>query len=296
MNSKKFLGWAYLFITIFFFSTIEVATKPFLNIFNPFQITFLRFFIGGLFILLYLFLTKQIKNFQFSFKNLMLMCFIGSLNSLLSMSLLQFSIKFSNASTAAILISANPIFVLILASIILNEKITLKKIISLIVGIIGIIIILLSNNTGDSYLGLLFGLLSTFSFAFYTVMVKRYLSNIPSNIFVAFSFLMSSIPFYIVLKILKIPVFEFNGNFQIYLMLFYISIFVTGIAYITFFKALTILDASLGSFSFLLKPVISTILAYYFLNEVPNKLKLIGTIFVVLSVGILALKFQQKNN
>lgn len=293
MLSKKLLGWLYLSITIFFFSTIEVATKPFSGIFHPFQITFLRFFIGGLFILLYLFLTKQLKGFQFSFKNLRLMCFIGCLNSLLSMSLLQLSIKFSNASTAAILISANPIFVLLLALFILNEQITLKKGISLIIGTIGIVLILLSNNTGDSYLGLLFGLLSSFSFAFYTVMVKKYLSNIPSNIFVGFSFLMSSIPFYIILKILKIPIFEFNGNLQVYLMLSYISVFVTGIAYITFFKALTILDASLSSFSFLLKPVISTLLAYYFLNEVPNNLKIIGTVFIILSIGALFLKFQK---
>ncbi|MDO7976399.1 DMT family transporter [Oceanotoga sp. DSM 15011] len=289
--SSQLKGWVYLLITVFFFSTIEVVTKPFAGVFDPLQITFLRFFFGGLVLLIFLLISGKMKTYKLTVKSLVLMGLIGSLNSVLSMSLLQLSVKFSNASTAAILISANPIFVVILASLILKEKITLRKVVSMAVGALGIIIILMSNSSGDSTLGLLYGVLATISFALYTVLVKKYVKEIPSIIFVTFSFLLSSIIFYIVLLIFKIPVFTFEiESFNVIWMLAYISIFVTGIAYITFFKAFEVLDASKGSFSYLLKPVISMIMAYLFLNEIPNNMKLIGTVFIILSVAIIALK------
>lgn len=288
-------GWIYLLITIFFFSTIEVVTKPFSGIFDPLQLTFLRFLIGGIVLLIYILSTGKLKKYKLTLKPLLLMGLIGSLNSIVAMSFLQLAVKFSNASTAAIMISTNPIFVVFLAWIILKEELNYRKLLSIVIGLIGISLIMSSNSVGDSVIGLIFGLVAALSFALYTVLVKKYVKKIPSSIFVTFSFLVSSLFFYIFLLILKIPTFSFEiENINVIWMLLYISIFVTGIAYITFYKAFENLDASKGSFSFLLKPAISMILAYIFLSEYPKPLKLLGASLIVLSVAIIAAKRKTK--
>lgn len=225
--------------------------------FNPFQLTFLRFLFGGLFLLTIVIIKNDLNKFNIPLKKYLQISLIGSINSIIAMSLLQVSVKYSSSSTAAILVSANPVFVLILAPIILKEKITFKKVVAL-----------------------------------YTVIVKKFLFDIDTMVFQTISFLGSSIFFYIILKIFHVPVFDFKITFNTIFLLTYISIFITGIAYITFFKALSILEASLSSFSYLLKPVISITLAYLFLKEIPNQMKLAGTFLIIISILIILLKRQ----
>ncbi|HOO75672.1 MAG TPA: EamA family transporter [Tepiditoga sp.] len=292
--NKVLKSWIYLIIAIIFFATIEVATKPYTGVFDPLQLTFLRFFFGGLFLLLYITLTR--KKYTLSLRSILLMGIIGSFNSIISMSLLQLAVKFSNASTAALLISSNPVFVVILALFILNEKINRNKILSMAFGITGLLIISFSSSAGDSISGLIFGILASLTFALYTVLVKKFIKNIPSEVFITYSFLISSVFFYIILKIAKIPVFAFDyGRPGIIPTLIYLSVFVTGIAYIFYFKAFEALDASKASFSFLLKPIIAMIFAYYFLGEVPAMQKIIGTMFIIISIAFIAFSKNKKS-
>ena len=44
-------GYMYITLTTLIFSTMEIALKLVSNNFNPIQLTFTRFFIGGLFLL-----------------------------------------------------------------------------------------------------------------------------------------------------------------------------------------------------------------------------------------------------
>ncbi|MGM0642003.1 MAG: DMT family transporter [Thermotogota bacterium] len=291
--SNNLKGWLYILTTVFFFSTIEVVTKPYSDIFHPLQLTFLRFLIGGLVLLIYILVTGKLKNYKITPKNLLIMGLIGSLNSMMAMSFLQLSVKYSSASTAAILIASHPIPVVFLAWLILKEKLNFIKIFSGIIGLVGIILIIYANNNGDTFWGFFFGSLSALSFGLYTVLVKKFVKKIPSNIFVTFSFLVSSVFFFIFLKIINIPTFTFEiESVNVIWLLIYVSLFVTGIAYISFFKAYEYLDASKGAFSFLLKPGISMILSYIFLSEIPNAQKIFGTSLVVLAVAIIA---KQKN-
>lgn len=43
----KYKGYILLMLTILMFSTLEVVTSTIKNLINPLQLTFLRFFIGG---------------------------------------------------------------------------------------------------------------------------------------------------------------------------------------------------------------------------------------------------------
>ena len=63
-------GYIYILITAFAFSTMEIVGKMISNQLNPLQMTFLRFFIGGL-ILLPFALSTQLNSTQLNLTQLM---------------------------------------------------------------------------------------------------------------------------------------------------------------------------------------------------------------------------------
>ncbi|GAE89080.1 permease [Acetivibrio straminisolvens JCM 21531] len=59
---KKYnFGYLFLMITVIFFSTYEVVSKTIIGRVNPFQINFLRFFIGGSLLFLFLLIKHDLK-------------------------------------------------------------------------------------------------------------------------------------------------------------------------------------------------------------------------------------------
>lgn len=288
--NNQIKGWIFFLITIFFFSTVEVVTKPVSGQINPYQMTFLRFFIGGIILLFYMLIKKEYRKTKITFKDIVVISAIGSLNSVISMSLLQVAVSLTSASTAAILISSNPVFVIFAAAVFLNEKLTLKKIFSAVVGVLGLSAIIISKSSGDSLKGILIGILASVIFSFYTVFVKKYTKNIPGSVFAPISFIFPSVIFYFILMMRGINPFAVNYSFNLLCVILYTGIFVTGIAYITFFEGIKRLDASVGSFSYLLKPLISTILSVIFLGEIPGLMKIFGLCLIIISILLVATK------
>ncbi len=82
---------------------------------------------------------------------------------------------------SSIIMSVNPIFAFVFAALILKEKITFLKGTGLTIGFAGVMILILKNGTPDisssTFLGDMFTLINTTSWAFYTVVIKRMLEK-----------------------------------------------------------------------------------------------------------------------
>jgi drug/metabolite transporter (DMT)-like permease len=82
---------------------------------------------------------------------------------------------------SSILISTNPIFAFVFASLILKEKITFLKGSGLAIGLTGVMILILQNGTPDigssTFVGDVITLINTISWAFYTVIIKKMLEK-----------------------------------------------------------------------------------------------------------------------
>ncbi|MHB1395045.1 MAG: DMT family transporter [Clostridia bacterium] len=129
----------------------------------------MRFFIGGITLLPFVLRTKD----NITKKDLLFLLGLGILNIVISMGSLQLAISTGKASTSAILISSNPIFVLMFSSIFLKEKVSKDKIVCLLFGILGItLIIYKGNSAGDTLISLMLALLASLTsltFGLYTV-------------------------------------------------------------------------------------------------------------------------------
>jgi drug/metabolite transporter (DMT)-like permease len=278
--NMKYKGYILLGITILIFSTLEVVTSTLKGIINPLQLTFIRFFIGGFILLPFVIRKKEKLN-----KNdLLFFLGLGALNIFISMGSLQLSIHMGKASTAAILISSNPIFVMFFSTLFLKEKVTFDKFTCIVLGTAGISLIIYKGNTGgDTVLSLTLALLASLTFGLYTVLGKLKSERLSTITMISISSILGSLLYIPVLLYFKLPLF-YVPQASI-LKVAYLGMFLSGIAYITYMEALKILTASKGSMVFFLKPVLASILAIIFLGESLNAKTIFGMLLVL--VGIL---------
>lgn len=286
----KYRGYILLGITILIFSTLEVVSSTLNNLINPLQLTFLRFLIGGA-VLLPMVIKKKEKIHA---KDLLFFWGLGILNIFISMGSLQLAISMGKASTAAILISSNPIFVLLFSTILLKEKATFDKIACILLGIAGITLIIYKGNIGgDTAASLGLAIIASLTFGLYTVLGKLKSERLSSISMICISSILGSLMYVPVLLWNGIPLFYIpQGTF---LKVFYLGVFLSGIAYITYIEGLKILTASKGAMVFFLKPVIASILAVIFLGESLNLKTVAGMLIVLLGIFINFFKVSSKS-
>lgn len=284
-NRRDKSGYLYLLTTIFFFSTYEVVGKSIAGRIDAFQVNFIRFLVGGLI----LFGVAAIKKeLAISRRDFALCALAGVINVVISMSLINVSlaIEGSSAAVSAVLFSCNPIFVSVFASAFDGERIGGKKIAALALGILGTVLI--SFNKMDISLQSLaspaLAVLSAVFFGFYTVLGKKISVRTGSLRMNAWAFTTGSLILLVFLVLTKRPVVRFDH--AIAGRVVYLSIFVTGLAYLSYFKGLAIAGAGKGSLVFFLKPVLATAFAFVFLGERINLLVCAGIALVLAGIWI----------
>ncbi|MGB9614433.1 MAG: DMT family transporter, partial [Fervidobacterium sp.] len=176
-----------------------------------------------------------------------------------------------------------PIFVSLLAWLLLNERHNARKYIGIFLGFLGLLIFSFGKLSGDSWLGIFFGIFAAVTFALYTVLMKKYTKKYGSLRVTAFSSLSSGLIYALLLSVLGKFTIPKLSIFQ-WCILVYLGVVVTGIAYLTFFKAMEKIGATQSSRVFFLKPIVATVLAVILLGEKLGLLKIFGMVIVLFSL------------
>ncbi|MCC0651435.1 MULTISPECIES: DMT family transporter [unclassified Clostridioides] len=308
-------GYVYIILTTLFFSSMEISLKTVTNDFNPIQITLSRFFVGGLVLLP--FAIKRLKSLSLSItkSDLKYFAFLGFMCVVVSMSLYQLAVLNTKASVVAVLFSCNPVFVMLLAYLILKEKIYRHNIISLILEVLGIIVIINPLHTKLTFSGIFLTLSSAIIFSMYTVFGKRKTLKFGGIVVTCFSFIFGSLEMLVLVLLTRInfisnilnkkglhvfaniPIFSGYTLHNIPTMI-YVFVFVTGVGYALYFMAMEATSTSLTSLVFFFKPVISPILALLILKEFIPINMIIGILLIVIGsiVSIIPTIITQSHN
>lgn len=308
-------GYLYITLTTIIFSTMEIALKFVSSDFNPIQLTFLRFFIGGLVLLPFAINTLRAKNLTISFQDFYFFVFLGLLGTVISMGLYQLAVLNTQASVVAVLFSSNPVFVTILAFFLLKEVIHKNNIIALILEVIGIILIINPLNIELSLIGVTLTIVSTLIFALYGVCGKKKCAKYGGIVVTCFGFIFGSLELLTLILISHITLisdflssheFGIFSTIPIFLgyslhtlpIISYICIVNTGIGFACYFKAMEETSAQTTSLVFFFKPILAPILALILLHEAIPFNMLLGILFILLGSlsSILPELIQQKNN
>lgn len=305
-------GYLYIIFATILFSTMEVSLKMTSGKFNPIQLTFLRFFIGGVLLLpiaIKIIIKRKIKLEVKDFKFFLITGFICVV---VSMILYQLAISSSQASIVAILFSCNPIFVIPIAYFALKEAIYKDTIISMVISVLGIFVILNPFNMAISIIGIAYTLLSALTFALYGIIGKKKSTEYGGIIVSSLSFILGSMELLIFIMISKInfvaTFFDKVGmkNFARVPVLkgitlgtlpglIYIGIFVTGLGYTLYFLAMEETSASVASLVFYIKPALAPCFALVILKEAIKFNTVIGIVLILLGSSITFMQNNRRN-
>lgn len=279
----------------YFFSSYEVVGKTLAGFVNTYQLNFIRFFFGGLILLPLAIKRIQKKKIRLSKRDIAYVAMIGIINVVVSMSCLQLGINITRkASLAAVIFSSNPLFVVLSAYFILNERLNVQKVLGLIIGIGGIVIVFYKDLAiGKDYIkGIILLILSAITYGIYTTMGKKFTQQSDSIIMNSFSFLFGSIFLLPIILVNHFPLFSMP--IKALLPMVYLTFFVTGIAYYTYFLGLTYINAGVGSMIFFIKPILASVFASIFLSEKISINLILGTLVILL--GIIIVQFSDKGS
>lgn len=270
-------------LTAFCFGTMEVASKLGGLSFNPIQLVFLRFAIGGVLLLPFAIADLKKRGCKLTLSDFIYLFGLGIV-CIGSMALMQVGLKSINANVASIIISMNPLFTMIFAKFIVGEAFTSRKAWVLLISFIGLIIVVNPKKLisgGVNLPGLLITLLAAALFGLYTAMGKKRLGRIGGMAQNALTFLFGDLGLLIVMLFCKIPVFTGITLSNLPVML-YLGFVVTAAGYFFFVKAIQLSGPSNASIAFFIKPVLAPIVALIVLGEHITVNFVIGVVFILI--------------
>ena len=166
-------GYLYIAVTTLLFSSMEVALKLISGQFNPIQLNFSRFLVGGLVLIPFAVRELKKRGRKLDGKALGSFALLGLMGIAVSMSLYQLSVTRIQASVVGVLFSSNPVFVTLFAFLLLHETISKNQVAGLVLDVAGIVLIIQPWNLKLDTLGVVYVLLATLLFALYGVCGKR---------------------------------------------------------------------------------------------------------------------------
>ena len=270
------------FIFVLLWSSAFITTKPIIDNSDPFSALAFRFLLVAIGFYLFCIFTKQ--RILVNKKNLIESFLSGVLFHGIYLGGVFFSIsKGMPTGIAALIVTLQPILTNALSGPILNEKVTRKQWLGVLLGFVGAALVLgLDIGSKIPITGLIATIVALISITSSTIWQKKLSNNLPlsvSNMYQAiggFSFHLLVIIFF------AKPYIDFSQTFIIAMshQIFLVS-----------FGAFTILmyliknnSASKTVSIFFLIPATSAIMAWLFLNESLSNLDLLG--FIVTTIGV----------
>lgn len=296
MVNQKLLGVLCLSLAASIWGGMYVVSKFVLEYIPSMTLVWLRYSIAFILLFTILKISEQKRKHVSSLnkKEWILLALIGFIGYFLSISFQFIGTKLSDAHTGALITSATPAFISIFAHIILKEKLTKRKIISLILATSGVITLVGWNTQVSSYLfGSIILVGAAITWALLSVYVKVAsvtMSSLTITTYAIFFALIYTTPF-MLWEIQHIDIYY--NNIYIILGILYLGTISTAGAFFLWNKGMELMDAGIGALFFYFQPVVGAFLGWLLLNEMLDTNFFIGGCLILLGVLIVTIPANQ---
>ena len=282
-----------LLLGISLFSTVEIAGKEISQIakIEPYVMVFIRFFVTGI-VLVAISLPAYLKKNQLTRKDWGVFLLNGFVGIAASITLFHMGIDmFKNASSAAVVFSANALFTVIVARFVNQERLTLIKCIAVLLGLVGIALFIFEKGNPDlQVLGSICVMCcSAFLFGVSVCITRKVVKKYGAMLFMGMSSLIGS------LITLPIALCTMQSGLldrlhATFVPMSYMVLIGTTLAYFLYYYGLVGVTASKASIAFFMKPVLACIFACIYRGEVMNAWTIAGTVIIILSMSLTLIK------
>lgn len=244
------------------------------------EIAFARAFIGSLFLFILGILKGGILKINDFKKNLFLLIISGGIIGVNWIFLFQ-GYKYTTISNATLSYYFAPIFIAIFSSIILKEKLNLRKILCILGALVGLFLILKNGDTTDTSYnhikGILYGLSGAVLYAIVVILNKQ-IKGIPTFNVTLIQLFMAGI-------VLLPFVFPENNlhtlDMKSILILSILGIIHTGIAYLLYFSGIKDVEGQSIAILSYIDPIFAVIISSVILEETMGILQIIGGVLIL---------------
>jgi drug/metabolite transporter (DMT)-like permease len=268
MGSMKPKEWGLLVILSIFWGGSFFFTEIALRDFQPFTLVFLRISIAALILVVVVYMSGQ--RLPAALKTWMGYILLGLINNAIPFSLIVWGQTRIESGVASILNATAPIFTVLLAHFLTSdERLTIPKIIGVLVGFIGVYLMMmpeLSNGFSWRGLGQVAVLGAAISYSFAAIFGKRF-KHIPAVVNSAGMLLCSSLIMLPLVIIIDAP-WSVRPSFEALSAVLSIAVISTVAAYLMYFHLLSTAGATNVLLVTFLIPVSALLLGVGVLGEV----------------------------
>ena len=246
------------------------------------------FWLLGLFV-------KSEKIEKCDYKKIALAAFFG-----VGLNMLTFfkGLSYTTPISASVMMVTSPILVLIFSAIIIKKSIGRNRILGILIGLIGAVILIVYGNSADGNasnrtLGNFLVFVNAASYALYLVLAKNLISKYNPIVFVKWLYLFG---LFYVIPFGFAEIAEVNWQIipsSIYLKIGFVIVFTTCITYLFNLFALSKLKPTTVSVFIYLQPVIATIYALIVGSDSLNFIKISSTILIFFGVYLVTKQVEE---
>jgi len=293
-NSQKTVDWALIIIINFMWATQVPVIRFIGDRLGPITVAFIPMIVSTLIFLPLLWAENKKRKVKFRWRWSEMKYFV--LSGLIGIFIMQYAYtlgsKLTIAANAGIITLTIPVFVAILASFMLHEKLNVVRVLSFVLAISGVLMTSISDISGANFLqgqyftGNMIFLFACLCCAFYNTYCKMLVDKKFTELeILVYSSVIGSIgcvPLLIWVEPFHFAEFMSSGNIAVFGIL-ELSVFVYGIPAVLFFYVLKRLDVTQAILGNYLLPFFIAILGIVLLNEKISFLMIVGGSIIFVS-------------
>lgn len=283
---NKSIGAIFLSLAASIWGAMYVVVKVVVEVVPPLELVWIRYLIAVIALGIIGIVMKQ--SWTIAKKDWLIIFLVGLIGNTISIVTQEMGTMLSTAQMGAMITATTPAFMVVFARFILQENITIKKCLSIVLATIGVGIIV-GNGQIDitQQLGGFYLLVAALTWAFMSALVKKVPSHYSQIVVTTYSSIVAVIlltPFILPrLKDLALTTIlqpTISGG------LLYLGIVSTAGGFLLWNKGLQLMNASSGGLFFFFQPIVGTFLGWLLLGETIGLSFWLGSLFILSGVFI----------
>lgn len=289
---NSLLGSLYLILASSIWGGMYVVVKVVVEVIPPLELVWIRYLVAIVALLIIGLITKQ--KWRIEKQYFLIIIAIGIIGNAISIVAQETGTMLSTAQMGAIITSSTPAFMVVFARLILKERLTLRKGISVVLATIGVLLIVgIGDVNMSSTLGGIALFIAALSWALMSVLIKRLPSDYSQIVVTTYSILVALIvltPF-VLPRLHEMNITQLTDP-TIWGGLLYLGIVSTACGFLLWNRGLQMLNASSGGIFFFFQPLVGALLGWLILGETLGITFWIGSILIL--TGVLFVILEKK--
>lgn len=284
MQRSKILAYFAIFLTVVMWGFSFLSIKISVEVLPPMTLALVRFIIASI---LLIFVLRRIEpGVKLQKKDMPLMMLAGIIGVTVYFYFENNGVKLITASAASIIVSTIPIFTVVADAIVYKSKMTRKKVMGVLLSVIGVYFVVGGNTSGLKIVGSLSGYFMMFgaalSWVIYSIVTKPLFKKYSQLTITTYQSIFGT------LALMPFVFFEEIEwglmNSTVIWNVAYLGVFCSALAYYFYVYAMDHLGIGISSIFLNLVPVVAVTASYFILNEKIGVNQIFGGMLVIIAV------------